>query len=366
MNKTSIIDKKHQYKESFRMLLYSGNFIFDAPDYLTKSERFALFFLSIESSGDLCAFFKIHHIELENLVNYPKYNSYLIAKKKKGVREINAPVGQLKQVQKKINQHLQGVYSTIRPHCSNGFILKPSKNEMQPNIIENAKPHVGKNYVLNMDIKDFFSSISSKQIFSIFRNAPFDFNTEIAKALTFLTTFNNCLPQGAPSSPILSNFACLKLDQQLSDFAIKNNMSYTRYADDLTFSSNNQFTSEHIISIEKFLKHEGFESNKKKFRIRSSNKKQIVTGLIVNDKVNVDRKMMRLVRAILYDLEKNGIKNAAAKHYKISAPPTFEQETKFIQKISGLISFIQQIRGKDDKKSQQFKRQLECFLELQK
>ena len=199
-----------------------------------------------------------------------------------------------------------------------------------------------------MDIKDFFSSISDQRIYMIFRELPFCFDSQIASALTYLVTINNCLPQGAPSSPILSNFACLQLDEKLTHFASQNNWNYTRYADDLTFSSNELFTPVQIDFIKNVLAQEGFEPNEKKFRVRTSNKKQLVTGLVVNEKVNVDRKKLKKTRAMLHDLRFNGSIKATQNHFKTSQTPKLAERLKFLQKLKGTINFIGQIRGKED------------------
>jgi len=348
MKQNNLTELKEKYGTIFRRTLHSGSFIDDAPNGLSSFERYALCLLSIDRPSDLCAFFKIHHLELESIINKPNYITYHLPKKKNGIRAINAPIGRLKILQKKLNRHLQGVYSSIKPDCAKGFVLHTDGSNLKANIVENALPHVGKKHVLNMDIKDFFSSISDQRIYTIFREAPFCFDTQIASALTYLVTINNCLPQGAPSSPILSNFACLSLDEKLTAFSNQNNWRYTRYADDLTFSSNVAFTSAQIDFIKTVLVQEGFEPNEKKFRVRTSNKKQLVTGLVVNEKVNIDRKMMKKTRAMLFDLRVNGASKAAQNHLKTEYKPSKGDQLIFLQKLNGTINFIGQVRGKDD------------------
>ena len=348
MKQNNLMDLKEKYGTIFRRTLHSGSFIDDAPNGLTSFERYALCLLSIDRPSDLCAFFKIHHLELESIINKPNYTTYHLPKKKNGIRSINAPIGRLKKIQKKLNRHLQGVYSSIKPDSAKGFVLHRKDSNLKANIVENAMPHVGNKYVLNMDIKDFFTSISDQRIYLIFRAAPFCFDTQIASALTYLVTTNGCLPQGAPSSPILSNFACLSLDEKLTAFSNQNKWSYTRYADDLTFSSNEAFTSVQIDFIKKVLVQERFEPNEKKFRVRTSNKKQLVTGLVVNEKVNIDRKMLKKTRAMLFDLRVNGASKAAQNHLKTEYKPSKDDQLIFLQKLNGTINFIGQVRGKDD------------------
>jgi RNA-directed DNA polymerase len=348
MTQNNLTELKEKYGTIFRRILHTGSFIEDAPNGLTSFDRYALCLLSIDRPSDLCAFFKIHHLELESIINKPNYITYHLPKKKNGIRAINAPIGRLKNLQKKLNRHLQGVYSSFKPDCATGFVLHTDGSNLKANIVENALPHIGKKYVLNMDIKDFFSSISDQRIYTIFREAPFCFDTQIASALTYLVTTNDCLPQGAPSSPILSNFACLLLDKKLTAFSNQNNWNYTRYADDLTFSSNVAFTSVQIDFIKQVLMQEGFEPNEKKFRVRTFNKKQLVTGLVVNEKVNIDRKMLKKTRAMLYDLRVNGASKAAQNHLKTEYRPSKDDQLIFLQKLNGTINFIGQIRGKED------------------
>lgn len=339
---------KEKYAATFRKMLHSGSFTENAPKGLTSFERYALNLLSINLPSDLCAFFKMHQLELQGIINKPDYITYQLPKKKSGIRIINAPIGKLKRLQKKLNYHLQGVYSILKPDCSKGFILHKKGDNLKANIVENALQHVQKKYVLNMDLKDFFSSITDQRIYTIFREAPFCFDTQIASALTYLVTTNECLPQGAPSSPILSNFACLSLDEKITTFSNQNNWNYTRYADDLTFSSNEAFTSVQIDFIKQVLMQEGFEPNEKKFRVRTSNKKQLVTGLVVNEKVNINRKMLKKTRAILFDLRVNGASKAAQNHFKMEYKPSKDEQLTFLQKLNGTINFIGQVRGKDD------------------
>ena len=348
MKQNNLIELKEKYGTIFRRTLHSGSFIDDAPNGLTSFERYSLCLLSIDRPSDLCTFFKIHHLELESIINKPNYITYHLPKKKNGIRAINAPIGRLKNLQKKLNRHLQGVYSSIKPDCAKGFVLHTNGSNLKANIVENALPHLGKKHVLNMDIKDFFSSISDQRIYTIFREAPFCFDTQIASALTYLVTINNCLPQGAPSSPILSNFACLSLDEKLTIFSNQNDWRYTRYADDLTFSSNVAFTSAQIDFIKQVLVQEGFEPNEKKFRVRTSNKKQLVTGLVVNEKVNIDRKMLKKTRAMLFDLRVNGASKAAQNHFKTEYKPSNNDQVVFLQKLNGTINFIGQVLGKED------------------
>jgi RNA-directed DNA polymerase len=167
MKQNNLLELKEKYGPIFRRILHSGSFIDYAPTGLTSFERYALNLLSIDRPSDLCAFFKIHRLELESIINKPNYITYHLPKKKNGIRAINAPIGRLKNLQKKLNRHLQGVYSSVKPDSAKGFFLHKKDGNLKANIVENALLHVGKKYVLNMDIKDFFSSISDQRIYLI-------------------------------------------------------------------------------------------------------------------------------------------------------------------------------------------------------
>ena len=131
-------------------------------------------------------------------------------------------------------------------------------------------------------------------------------------------------------------------------FCKENQINFSRYADDLTFSSNEDISKETISSIFEIIKKNNFEVNHKKTRLKSNNRKQTVTGLIVNEKVNVDRKTLKMVRAMLFDASKNGIEKAACKHFTSCKTNPLSYSTFFLKRLNGYINFIAQVRGFDD------------------
>jgi RNA-directed DNA polymerase len=201
--------------------------------------------------------------------------------------------------------------------------------------------------VLNLDLKDFFTSISASRVKALFLAKHFEFPEEIATALALLCSYRGQLPTGSPCSPVLSNFICLELDHSLQAFAQSNGLFYTRYADDLTFSSDRAIQQSMIEVLRQIIVKNGFQINDKKFRLRTANRKQIVTGITVNEKVNVDRRFLKKTRAMLHDLQKNGLEQAAQKHYGGS---TLNAQLKdlFLSRLRGYISFIGQVRGQQD------------------
>jgi RNA-directed DNA polymerase len=312
-----------------------------------KHELNALYFLSIEKPAELTRFLKTSFPQLEGAINNPIYKNYAIRKKRGGTRQIFAPNKHLKSIQKQLNYFLQAYYLWIKPEEVHGFVVNPHYLGTHCNIVENAKGHVNKKYVLNIDLKDFFPSISSPQVKEIFASTFFNFNDQISTALALLTTYEGKLPIGAPTSPVISNFICYQLDNDLIDFSKKNNLTFTRYADDLTFSSDFLISNDNILDLVNLIKKNHFEINEKKVRLRTAHRKQTVTGLTVNSKVNVDRKLLKKIRAMLHDLTTNGIEQSVQRHFKVANIENRHKAT-FINRLEGYINFVGQVRGKND------------------
>lgn len=315
---------------------------------LMKHELHAMLLLTIEKPVELCRFLKTPFSEFEYIINNPSYIHYRIPKKKGGMREIFAPSENLKSIQKRLNYFLQAYYLIIKPREVYGFVVNPHYLGTYCNIVNNAKMHIKKNYVLNIDLKDFFPSISARQIKKLFLSDYFSFPEQITTALTLLTTLDAQLPAGAPTSPVISNFVCLSLDQDLKSFCNLNSLVYSRYADDLTFSSDLPIHSDHILDLINLIKKAGFSINEKKLRLKTSDQRQVVTGLTVNEKVNVNRKLLKNMRAMLHDASSNGIAVATKRHFNLSTEADSNFCRKFINKLEGYINFVGQVRGKYD------------------
>ena len=318
--------------------------------YLNQHRKLKEKLLQVNKASELCLLLKMEYLQLQNLINFPKYSEYSIPKKRRGRRQIDAPSEELLLVQKRLNRYFQLVYLGVRPPNVHGFILQVEQDATKANIVENAKVHVGKKAVLTVDLENFFTAISAKRVKDILMSPPFQCNEHIATVLGLLTTYKGRLPQGAPTSPVLSNFACLSLDGALRIWAESNAVNYTRYADDLTFSSDSLFTDEQQEEIRSFIVAAGFTVNEKKLRQRTKNRKQTVTGLTVNSRLNVDRRYLKKVRAMLHDLGVNGIEAATVNHFKLEGAATSEHRKTFVNRLEGSIGFIGQVRGKLDLK----------------
>ncbi|EPT37232.1 retron Ec67 family RNA-directed DNA polymerase/endonuclease [Streptococcus agalactiae] len=239
--------------------------------------------------------------KIENCYN----NSFSIKKKNGDDRIINAPNKSLKYVQRRLARlllkRLNEVYveGNIINNISHGFFKGKS-------IKTNAVPHRNKKYILNIDLKDFFDSIHFGRVQGFFKNNNHFKLPEVATIIAQLTCYEGKLPQGAPTSPVISNLICQILDYKILSLCKKYRLTYTRYADDLTFSTNdNNFKdnySNFLSELDKVVVRSGFEINSNKIRFQEFNYRQTVTGLTVNKKVNVRQDYYKRTRSMAHSL----------------------------------------------------------------
>jgi len=240
--------------------------------------------------------FDIDFLDNYNLSDF-SYKVFSIPKRKGWKRQIYAPNDGLKKVQKDILHKLECTY--FLPKFVTAFRKWFS-------IKDNAKYHKNKKIVINIDIKDFFPSIKADMIKERLSYYNFDGN-KIEKFIEY-TTRNWILPQWAPTSPFVANFVFLPIDYMMIKLLKKydENVSYTRYADDITFSSDNENIKNAIrIIIDSILPKYGFKANKDKITIYRSHRKQLVTWLMVNKKVSYPRNKYMILRAKIYNFLKN-------------------------------------------------------------
>jgi len=288
---------------------------------------------------------------------YRRYSQFTIKKKSGGERTINAPVRGLKAIQKTLAFILQCVFE---PHeAATGFTKGRS-------IVDNARLHERSFYVYNLDLKDFFPSIEQARVWACMQLKPFylkdnppdkeselentqpDFyaiknkphssgRSEIAKMVAniccaemeverkdengnWITMKKNVLPQGAPTSPVLTNVICQKLDFLLTGVAKRFGLKYSRYADDITFSSMHnvyQKDSEFNKELNRIITQQGFHIKDSKTRLQKTGYRKEVTGLLVNEKINVQKRYIKQLRMWLYYWEQYGY-NKANDLFKIS------------------------------------------------
>ena len=251
------------------------------------------------------------------VVRKTHYVRFAVKKRSGGERVLSAPHKRLKAIQRWILAEVLNKVPLEDP--AHGFV--PGRG-----IVSNATPHVGQQFVVNLDLKDFFPSIGYRRVRHAFRRVGYSGAVSTVLALLCTecprqpVTFNGeryevasgplGLPQGAPTSPTLSNLVARKLDKRLAGFARKLGLNYTRYADDLTFSGPAELAPRigYILAkVRHVAQEEGFTVNEKKTRVMRRSRAMEVTGVVVNDKPSVDRDEIRRLRAILHRAKAEGL-----------------------------------------------------------
>ena len=262
------------------------------------------------------------------------YTSFEIPKKAGGTRVIDSPNKQLKRIQRRLGKKIYDIHKNyldqnrIASNISHGF-------EVGKGIITNARIHKNKKYLLNIDIANFFSSVNFGRVQGYFnKSQEFLFSKEVSTIISQLVCYDKKLPQGAPTSPIISNLIFNIVDLRILSLAKKYKLSYTRYADDMSFSTNNRaFQTDYINFIQELrnlLENSGFEINENKTRLEYYSLRQEVTGLTVNKKINVSRKFIKQTKAMVDQLFK-------ANSFYID--DTFGTE----EQLEGRLAFINQL-----------------------
>ncbi|MCT4616554.1 MAG: reverse transcriptase domain-containing protein [Marinifilaceae bacterium] len=318
----------------------------------------------INSIKELSEYFKISIPMIKFLCYSPTsseinhYKRFTLNKKTGGQRTISAPMPKLKYLQNKIKHEILDKICLHKSAC--GFVSEKS-------IIDNAKPHIGKKFLINLDLEDFFPNISYKRVYGIFKSLGYSSQISCTLALActepdiaevkiedkkyFTALSERYLPQGAPSSPMITNILCRKLDSRLSGLAKKYKFQYTRYADDISFSGNDYYSAIKILNFAKqIIKNEGLKINDKKTSFTRNNNRQEVTGIIVNEKLSIDNRKIKKFRALLHNIEKNGLEKASWEGKK---------SHELLGFIEGYFNFIKMI---DSKKSKKYKKQVKSIL----
>ncbi len=340
MKFTLLLEKRDLHAAEIRRMICTSNGIIPSFSNSVLEGR-ALAFLSISTWLELSLFLQCSPIKLEQLINSPNYKEFTIPKKKGKPRLIFQPDKELMKIQRKLNLYIQSVYSFQLPENVHGFI--PKSFQVHRSIVTNAMPHLNKNRILSIDLENYFSSIPSRKVKGLFLS--WGLTDQIATALALLCTYKGALPTGAPTSPVLANLCSLELDEKLQAKAQNHGLTYTRYADDLTFSGEEYISDEKILDLIETIKSENFSINVKKLRCAGNNKKQKITGVVVNHKLTVDRKVKKKLRAMIDDLAKNGLETATQRHYSIEGQPAERDQNKFLKHVMGVQSFVNMVNN---------------------
>lgn len=316
-------------------------------------------------------------VERKNQHRKSCYTAFTIKKKSGKDRTIHAPLKGLKEFQKALNIVLQTIHE---PHnAATGFVLGKS-------IVDNAKVHVGQTYVYNLDLKDFFPSIDKSRVWGRLLVPPFNLGTtperkKIANMMATLSctpleverfvdkewikTTTSVLPQGAPTSPTLTNAICEKMDIRLQGVAKRFGLNYTRYADDITFSAkhnvfeinsnvfekifipNSTFDNE----VRRIITEQNFHVKESKVRLQKEGYRQEVTGLVVNEKVNVSRKYIKQLRQWIHYWETFGYNRANQyflKNYLVDKIQLNKGTPNLTMVLGGKLLYLKMVKGEND------------------
>ena len=331
------------------------------PEWASISqEDFRDKYKQLSSLYDLAAFWEL---KLSQISYYAfridkklAYRTFHIPRRNGLQRRIEAPKTTLKYIQRLIHESLTCVYG---PHPGvHGFL--PGRS-----IVTNARKHTRSRYILNIDLADFFPSITRKRIYGRLVRAPYSFNNSIANLIASLSTnAYSRLPQGSPSSPVLANIVAAELDADLAKLSGSLGCWYTRYADDITISTsrgemppklarypNARGTGQVAIGdqLVDIIERHGFRINDRKSRLQSYWTKQLCTGLVVNtDRISPPRSYIRRLRSLIDHWQKNGWQNAAKVLHSKEHRPLFSNRQSLMNHVNGRIGYLKMVRGQDD------------------
>ena len=296
-----------------------------------------------------------------------RYKTLLIPKKhKKGFRTVFAPQGKLPIILKAINEILNNLY--VPEKYVSGFIRRRS-------IVDNAYLHIGQEFVLNVDIKDFFDSIKYERIAEKLTEKPYCFTSSTARIISLLTCIVSpkdnslCLAQGSPVSPTISNIIFEDIDRYIYNYCCTKYVKYSRYADDLTFSCNRDILykgGDLFRGISNILSSNYFFLNKKKSRLQNRSQRQEVTGIVVNIKPNVTREYIKEIRDLLFIWKHYGIEDAYKtfyRHHKLRLRIQKKDTPYFVNYLRGKINYLGLVRGRSDISYIKFVQQFNSLLQ---
>jgi len=264
------------------------------------------------------------------------YVRYKIPKKSGGYRTINEPMYLLKAVQKWIKENILDTLNTS-PYSKaykKGYSIK-----------SNARFHKGMNTLICIDIENYFGNITQYRVYSLFLSLGY--SKELSVLLSKLCTLKGVLPQGAPTSPVLSNLITVPLDNDIANIARNfsddnETVRYTRYADDISISGNNIKSSLIISELNKVLLRHGFSANTSKTRVLGKNNAQVVTGVVVNEKLNTPLKKRKRIRQEIYFIKKFSIEN------HMENQGICIKVVDYLTSLIGRVEFILYINPKDN------------------
>ncbi|MGC2421514.1 MAG: retron St85 family RNA-directed DNA polymerase [Candidatus Acidiferrales bacterium] len=280
-------------------------------------------FPTFSTVGELAALTRIDFRRLSVLAREPErfYRTYRIPKRRGGWRQIHSPSKELKAVQAWI---LRNILDKLSPSLYATAYVK------RRGLLGNVSPHMSNRYFLSVDVRNFFPSVSSHRVHWLFE--ALGYSKPAASMLTRLCSYFAGLPQGAVTSPALSNLICLRLDRRLAGLTSRRNIVFTRYADDITFSTNKRNALPRLLpSIYRILQDEGFEPNEEKTRILGPRTQCLITGLVKNSSTptfGIGKKKKMRMRAIMHNFLAHG-----TPHPDYPSDVSFEGWIQFLKNV---------------------------------
>ena len=319
------------YKKKFCLAAINSNF---DEDYISRCLDYAY---RLNQNKYPIIYSQEH---LSNLVGYDQeylhkisnsqkhcYKNYSIAKASGGVRVISEPLPSLKEIQRWVLDEI--LYKHPVSKYAKAYVPNLS-------IKDNARFHRKQPVVLSLDLSDFFGTIKWFKVYDVF--VGIGYSKPVSVMLSNLCTLNKSLPQGAPTSPALSNIICLQIDNRISKYAAKNKIRYTRYADDITLSGNLDVGAA-IKIVSDIVSDYGFKLNNKKTRAMKSSKRQEVTGIVVNENMRVSKDLIKELRHACYYIDKYGLESHIDRN-NIT-------QSNYIHHLLGIANYIKFIRPSD-------------------
>jgi RNA-directed DNA polymerase len=243
-------------------------------------------YFSVNTKSELARLLLVLPQEIDEVVQNRRgyYRTAKVPKRDGGTRLLRVPDGRLKLLQDKVRRH---VLDRIVPlDCVHGGVRGRS-------VITNAEYHIGKEVVFTLDVKDFFPSVGPRAATAIFK--VLGFGAEALEMLVDVTTWDDQLPQGAPTSVAMANLAMHRVDVRLSRLALRHGFAYTRYVDDIAVSGSWRLLDFRRL-IQRIVEEEGFRINPAKIKTMTAGTRQVVTGIVVNEKLNLPKDQFNSIR----------------------------------------------------------------------
>lgn len=336
------------------MYALSQTQIWQKPIEATELTAAAFRLVQCAKLKDLAALIGLEKDALKALIEKPpQYQAFRLPKADGGSRLIEAPPEELKKIQHTLNHYLQAYYHGIRPMAAYGGLAAADNDLPVRNILSNARRHVNRQWILNLDLEEFYHQISKEKVVGILRGVV-GVSEKVAEGIARLCCFKNRLPMGAPTSCILSNFACLDMDKALQALADKHNLRYTRFIDDITFSSNQEMSETQVAAIRQAIEGCGYVINDNKVSQKHLANSPEVTGLLLMPgKVDIAPSYINNLKKDI-DLYRQMVKAQE----RLKQVFHVRNMVHFRYHLQGKVNFVGFVRGKIDATFKQLRKRM--------